>query len=647
VLIPITKVEIVGWHRHVEAVLDALHQLRLVQLLDISEENLPLRSWSVEDAQVRQADTWRLLQARLDALLGLLPSPVAPDDDVEPFDPAELPALQAELDEMAPEIEGRVRELDGLKADLETLPRHIRALRKLMPLVPAVVELERYETVALLLDARHPVVLALLRRELEDLVDARFEIVSARVDSNTLGAVLAFPRSESAHVHALLGRERVSPVQLPTELGNLPLDQAVAAMEARLAELPDRITVREGALHSRVREHQHRWEAARRFAAGRSAQLAELEKLGTTGHAFVLRGWTPVPAVAHLETAVTEAVGPAVIAREVPVGPEEWDRVPVLLHHPGISRPFGFLLELYALPRTGSFDPTWLMTLFLPLFFGMMLGDVGYAAVIALVAWIVRRTLGRRSTAWRYLTSVLLLGSLSGAIFGVAFGEFFGSLGRPYGLHPLWLDREEAIVPLLLITIATGVAHVVLGLLLGVWGAVKHHQRMHLVERLGLLVALFGALALAGRLTGRLPQPFLVVGASGLGVGVLAVLVANGVLGLLLGPLEVLRTLGNVLSYLRIAALGLASVYLARTANELGAMGPLWLGIIVAVLLHALNIVLGAFSPTIQALRLHYVEFFGQFYDEGGRPFVPFGAGAPSTGGGATAPREEAACRRA
>ena len=64
-----------------------------------------------------------------------------------------------------------------------------------------------------------------------------------------------------------------------------------------------------------------------------------------------------------------------------------------------------------------------------------------------------------------------------------------------------------------------------------------------------------------------------------------------------------------------IAAIGLASVFLAKVANELGAEAPLLAGILIGTLFHALNLVLGAFSPTIQALRLHYVEFFGKFYE--------------------------------
>jgi len=80
-----------------------------------------------------------------------------------------------------------------------------------------------------------------------------------------------------------------------------------------------------------------------------------------------------------------------------------------------------------------------------------------------------------------------------------------------------------------------------------------------------------------------------------------------------------------VLSYLRIAAIGLASVYLAMVANKMaGLAGSAIVGIIIAVLIHSINLVLGAFSPTIHSLRLHYVEFFRKFYEGGGRPYQPF-----------------------
>jgi V/A-type H+-transporting ATPase subunit I len=159
-------------------------------------------------------------------------------------------------------------------------------------------------------------------------------------------------------------------------------------------------------------------------------------------------------------------------------------------------------------------------------------------------------------------------------------------------------------------------------------------DRRKIGERVGMLIALVGLFAIAGAAAGALPDAFMTPSIAAVIVGVVLLIAAGGAMGLLMGPLELMGTIGNVLSmgtignvlsYLRIAAIGLASVYLARVANELGLAGPLWIGVIIAALFHALNLVLGVFSPTIQALRLHYVEFFGKFYEGGGKAFRPFG----------------------
>jgi V/A-type H+-transporting ATPase subunit I len=176
---------------------------------------------------------------------------------------------------------------------------------------------------------------------------------------------------------------------------------------------------------------------------------------------------------------------------------------------------------------------------------------------------------------------------------------------------------------------------VVLGLLLGLWTAARGHRRRQLGSKAGTLLVLAGLFGLAGIIAAGLPTALLTPAVAAVVVGTIVACVSQGALGLILGPLGLLGTLGNVLSYLRLAAVGLASTYLAEVANELGAKGPLLLGVVVATLFHSLNLALAAFSPMIQSLRLQYVEFFGQFHEGGGRLFAPLGgavAGARDAG---------------
>jgi V/A-type H+-transporting ATPase subunit I len=194
-------------------------------------------------------------------------------------------------------------------------------------------------------------------------------------------------------------------------------------------------------------------------------------------------------------------------------------------------------------------------------------------------------------------------------------------------MRALWFDRtsSEHVGGLLLMTLAIGAVHITLGLVLGIWEAIKEKSRSLLLERGGMLVGLISLFMLVGVLSNYLPQEFRTPAIAGLIIGVTLLGASIGWLGLLMGPIEFVGLIGNILSYLRIAAIGLASVYLAKVANDMaGLAGNLVVGAMLAVFFHALNLVLGAFSPTIHSLRLHYVEFFRKFYEGGGRAYQPF-----------------------
>ena len=423
----------------------------------------------------------------------------------------------------------------------------------------------------------------------------------------------------------MLGREDVSRLRLPAELGEGPPDVVLETLRRRMVAIPQEIATIDEQLSSLSARWSGRLSARRDAFRDALEASSVLSRFGETDMTFVLVGWLPASSLSKVRSTLQEAIGETILVQELALTSELKKRAPVILKNPPPARPFESLVNLLSLPRYGHIDPTRLMALFLPIFFGMILGDLGYGLLLLGLSLVLMRRYSHG--VMHDVLIVLAMGAGWAMVFGVLYGEAFGTLGEHFGMRALWFERASAeqVSGLLVMSLAVGAIHITLGLVLGVWEAFKDRSRSHLLERGGMLLGLIGLFMIVGVMVNFLPQDFMTPAISGMIIGIVLMGASLGWLGILMGPIEFIGLIGNILSYLRIAAIGLASVYLAKVANDMaGMVGNLVVGIILAVLIHALNLVLGAFSPTIHSLRLHYVEFFRKFYEGGGRKYEPF-----------------------
>ena len=634
-------VEIVGPRNSLDAAVDAIQSAGIVHVEEVplsdSDTSGLLHRVHLSEADEREKAEYeelsQLLSEAISDIPGAMRASAECGQEIAKWEKLPASVIVASAKSLHAEVRSFARRQRNLAEDLSVLSSYEEVVTALAPLIEGRQAPEAHESFGLIFERGTESAQELVEEELRKLTSDQYTFLKASLKDDRVAVVVGFHKEFAAPVRAFTGKAGITEIRAPRHLRDRPFEEVVTTIQKETVALQDEQQALREQAESFYRDNVSKLMAIQRVCWDRFARLDVISNFAQTRYTFVAKGWVPRAKLAEFQQSLSDACGEAVVAR--PVQSRGVGAPPVLLDNSSRVRPFEPLLGLLPLPRYGTVDPSPFLAIFFPPIFGLMLGDIGYGVLLAALAVILYRCSGPRKIQ-KDLSIVLGHCAFFTIVFGFVFGELLGAVGHHWGLRPLWrerlslgpVDNRAAIFGYLIISVAVGVAHVTVGLVAGIINAHRRREESAATDCMAKLAGLFALFFFAIWLKKLfLPPVFFSLGVVGLLVFLVLMvrqIMHEPIHGLMM-PIEFLSTVGNVLSYARIMAVGLVSVVLALLASHFGGMmGSAALGAIVFVMIHALNLALGIIDPTIQGLRLHYVEFFSKFYVTGGRPYAPF-----------------------
>lgn len=625
-IVPMKKLTLAALLEHREAILQALQSICAVQLISIGEGE---QSSAAAEGRVQRLQSAEELLKPYAGKAGFGPKPEATRQELEED-------IQPAL-EICAELEGLQRRIAQNGSDTEK--RRLQ-LVSLLPWADMTDPLETVRSTASLkvMTGTVPV----------DGVNALMEtgaLVQLYGGDKERAALVICPNEEYAGIAPSIratgfqekgfgdirGTASENIQRLRTEIEALEAERA--QLEARLAAFaPKREEIRralDGAAIDRDREQSK-------------------EALAHTKTAFLLTGWVREDMTEKVRREIEKITDVYYLDIE---DPAEGDAVPTVLKNSRLITPYEAVTNLYSLPAYGTIDGTPLMAPFYFIFFGMMLSDTVYGAVLALGAWAFLKYIKPRGMM-ENLAKVLLMGGIStifmGLLFGTCAGVSWPVIFRGTALENTFpiIDSSADPIAMLALCAAMGIIQMFYAVFIAAYSCIKHRDWAGaIVDNLSWVFIITGLLLMAAPSLG-LPAA---LGTAGkwMAIGFAAVVLLfagrskKNVAGRLMsgaGKLyDVTSWLGDVLSYARIFALGLSTGVIGLVLNTLcwdmlfasfkGNPVLMVVGFIIvtvlSVALHAFMMAISTLGCFVHSARLQYVEFFGKFYEAGGKAFKP------------------------
>ncbi|RDI96573.1 V-type ATP synthase subunit I [Meiothermus sp. QL-1] len=660
------KLIVAGPKRLARTLLAELQKAGVVHIDPLRPEELgEYRLSPAEEAELRR---WEAVASQAEQSMSVLGLPVGPGAEAFAGSLEEAEATLRPIAERAL-ILGKERAL--LEEEIQAIELFGPVAERLAGLVQGL-DQSRWLAVLPFLLAR-PEELEPVRKALEQALPGRY-VLEAEPLANQLVAAVVVRRAELEAARSVLSRLGLAELRFPGVYGSLSIGAAAARMKERAKLAPEELLgIREeveklareakgvlAELWTRAKDEVARYKAASDLAAGR--------------YGVALMGWVPQKAKGRVEEALARLRDQVVYTFEPVDEHHEGHQVPVTLENPAWARPFELLHGFLNTPRYGSYDPTLMIAVFFPLFFGIVVGDIGIGLLFLLVAlWLAGKSRRGETLRIDFLGAAFgpdVLGKLAvvgkwmagwAVFWGFLYGEFFGTFleklrlpgvfglkdgwrvfyptgpaydpEKYYGLFPILINRldfSQTASGLMVFAIAFGVIQVLYAFFLRMRLGLQHGHMKHFWEGFGYLSGLVGLVAFAYNFLTQANSPLL--------NGVFAVGMALFLVGVffsreLLMIAELPGKGGQILSYIRLYAVGVAGGVLASLANQVGFslaerfgfVGGVF-GFLVGLVLIAAIIIITTLGHVIQPIRLLWIEFstnFG-FFEESGRPYKPF-----------------------